>query len=61
MHLSLVRRHQRLVTLLEVMEKKHVDLEDISVEDYEEATFEEQELLEQNSEESIDMTWSRKT
>ncbi|WP_242261889.1 DEAD/DEAH box helicase [Bacillus cereus group sp. BfR-BA-01453] len=53
-HLSLVRRHQRLVTLLEVMEKKHVDLEDISVEDYEEATFEEQELLEQNSEESID-------
>ncbi len=53
-HLSLVRRHQRLVTLLEVMEKKHVDLEDISVEDCEEATFEEQELLEQNSEESID-------
>ncbi|MGR5988716.1 helicase-related protein [Bacillus sanguinis] len=53
-HLSLVRRHQRLVTLLEEMEKKHVDLEDISVEDYEEATFEEQELLEQNSEESID-------
>ncbi|MEI5876201.1 DEAD/DEAH box helicase [Bacillus paranthracis] len=53
-HLSLVRRHQRLVTLLEEMEKKHVDLEDISVEDYEEATFEEQELLEKNSEESID-------
>nr|MCX3323832.1 helicase [Bacillus paranthracis] len=53
-HLSLVRRHQRLVTLLEEMEKKHVDLEEISVEDYEEATFEEQELLEKSSEESID-------
>ncbi|PFA22239.1 helicase [Bacillus cereus] len=53
-HLSLVRRHQRLVTLLEEMEQKQVDLVDISVEDYEEATLEEQELLEQNSEESID-------
>ncbi|WP_026590662.1 DEAD/DEAH box helicase [Bacillus sp. UNC437CL72CviS29] len=53
-HLSLVRRHQRLVTLLEETEQNQVDLVDISVEDYEEATLEEQELLEQNSEESID-------
>ncbi|GGE54798.1 DEAD/DEAH box helicase [Priestia taiwanensis] len=52
-YLSLVRRHERLVALLEEMKlKQPSEFEDID--DYEESTLEEQELYEENSEHSID-------
>ncbi|UOY92507.1 DEAD/DEAH box helicase [Ectobacillus sp. JY-23] len=54
-HLSLVRRHERLVRLLEELHNQESpQFIDLDVDEYEDSTLEEQEILEQSSEHSFD-------
>ncbi|OOE04646.1 helicase [Anoxybacillus kestanbolensis] len=54
-HLSLERRYHRLTKLLEeVKQQQTIQLQELSIDEYEEATLEEQELLELESEVLVD-------
>ncbi|MGG4042786.1 helicase-related protein [Bacillus smithii] len=55
-HLSLERRYHRLIKLLkEVKQQQTIQLQELSIDDFEEATLEEQELLELESEVMVDV------